>query len=356
MLGSRLLDILAHNWALLQFIVAMSAIAFVCALVLLKYVRISLNIMRTTKPPLARYPLDFEPLRGEAVGFPAFDGSRLAGMLVRAPAAAPSRGLVIFAHEFCADLHSCARYVRPLCEAGYDVLSFDFRGHGQSEGEADYTPRQWVTDRELSDIRGAIAFAGEWQRGQGRSDDVGLFGISRGACAAILAAEDCPQIRAIVADGAFSTDRVIEHLMKRWAYIFASVKFLYENHPPAFWRFLRWCMMWFARREFRCTFPSVYQSLRRMSPRPILFIHGEKDSYLPVEQSRLLYAVAGQPKSLWIVPGARHNQAAVLRPDEYALITVRFFDRYLAGIAVPASESVQAPLEPRPDPVVSAGP
>lgn len=346
MLGSRLLDILGHNWALLQFIVAMAAIAFVCALVLLKYVRISLNIMRTTKPPLSRYPLDFEPLRGEAVSFPAFDGSRLAGMLVRAPAGAGApRGLIIFAHEFCADMHSCARYVRPLCETGYDVLSFDFRGHGQSDCEPDYTPRQWVTDRELTDIRGALAFAEEWLRQQGRADHVGLFGISRGACAAILAAEENPAIRAIVADGAFSTDRVIEHLMKRWAYIFASVKFLYENHPPAFWRFLRWCMMGFARHEFRCTFPSVYKSLNRMTPRPILFIHGEKDSYLPVEQSRLLYAIAGQPKSLWIVPGARHNQAAVLRPDEYARNTIRFFDRYLAGIESPASPKAESPAE-----------
>ena len=58
-------------------------------------------------------------------------------------------------------------------------------------------------------------------------------------------------------DGAFSTDRTIEYFMKRWAYIFAKVKVVYENHHPAFWRFLRWLLFVVARREFRCTFPSV---------------------------------------------------------------------------------------------------
>jgi dipeptidyl aminopeptidase/acylaminoacyl peptidase len=67
-----------------------------------------------------------------------------------------------------------------------------------------------------------------------------------------------------------------------------------------------------------------------MSPRAMLFIHGEKDSYLPVEQSRRLFALAGQPKFVWIAPGARHNQAAVLHAEQYARITVSFFDRHLA--------------------------
>ena len=68
-----------------------------------------------------------------------------------------------------------------------------------------------------------------------------------------------------------------------------------------------------------------------MTPRPILFIHGEKDSYIPVEQSRRLYAVAGQPKLLWIAKGAKHNQAVILNGDFYSELTGGFFDRHLAG-------------------------
>src|SRR5204863_7161534 len=151
---------------------------------------------------------------------------------------------------------------------------------------------QWITDRELSDVRGAIAFVERWLEQHDLPREIGLFGISRGACAAIAAAAENPAVRALVCDGAFSTDCTIEYLMKRWAYIFATVKVVYENHPPVFWRFLRWCMLCCAAREFRCSFPSVRKAILRMTPRPMLFIHGEKDSYLPVEQSRLLYALA----------------------------------------------------------------
>jgi pimeloyl-ACP methyl ester carboxylesterase len=178
-----------------------------------------------------------------------------------------------------------------------------------------------------------VAYVTERLEQHGYARRIGLFGISRGACAGILAAAENPDIRAIVCDGAFSTDRTIEYFMKRWAYIFATVRIVYENHHPAFWKLLRWSMMHFARREFRCRFPSVRKVIQRMTPRPMLFIHGEKDSYLPVEQSRLLYALAAQPKQLWIAPGARHNQAVALHPALYANVTAGFFDRHLAELA-----------------------
>jgi pimeloyl-ACP methyl ester carboxylesterase len=263
-------------------------------------------------------------------------------MLIRAKDDMPQRGLIVFAHEFCSDMYSCARYCRPLQEAGYNILTFDFRGHGQSPCEPDYAPRQWVTDRDLDDMRGAVAFAATWLEEQSLPTRIGIFGISRGACAAILAAVEDPRIGVIAADGAFSTDTTIEYFMKRWAYIFARVKFVYENHPPIFWRFLRWSMMHFARREFRCRFPSVRKAIRRMTPRPVLFIHGEKDSYLPVEQSRRLYALAGQPKYLWVVPDARHNQAVVHHPELYAELTRGFFDQHLAGLPASRAETFDA--------------
>src|SRR5262249_18579463 len=86
-----------------------------------------------------------------------------------------------------------------------------------------------------------------------------------------------------------------------------------------------------------CRFPSVRKVLARMTPRPILFIHGERDSYIPVEQSRLLYAQSPQPKYLWIVEGAKHNHSVSIEPEEYTCRTVEFFDRYLAGLDDPAN-------------------
>ncbi len=341
------LELLSRNWALVVIASTILILMVVPTLIIMKYVRISLNIMRTTRPPLSRAPLDYEPLAGEPVGFPAFDGLPLNGMLIRGVPGVPRRGLVVFAHEFCSDMHSCGRYCRPLRDAGYDILTFDFRGHGQSPCDPDYTPRQWVTDRDLDDMRGAAAFAATWLRENDLPPEFGVFGISRGACAAFLVARENPAIRAIVADGAFSTDTTIEYFMKRWAYIFASVRFVYENHPPVFWRFLRWSMFHFARREFKTSLPSVRKAIQRMTPRPILFIHGEKDSYLPMEQSLGLYALAPQPKHLWIAPGARHNQAVIRHPEDYARLTLSFLNLHLAGeaVAVPVADPALKPAE-----------
>jgi hypothetical protein len=67
-----------------------------------------------------------------------------------------------------------------------------------------------------------------------------------------------------------------------------------------------------------------------MGPKPILLIHGEKDSYIPIAQSQALYDLAAGPKSLWIVPGAGHNKSVMVAPRTYADRVLRFFDEHLA--------------------------
>ncbi len=69
----------------------------------------------------------------------------------------------------------------------------------------------------------------------------------------------------------------------------------------------------------------------RLGRRPILFIHGEKDSYIPVIQSQALYELARGPKYLWVVPGAKHNQAIECLPREYGRRVARFFEEHLAS-------------------------
>lgn len=323
-------EVVSHNWALFSILLTVVLLVFVPVLVLLKYVRICLNIISDTSPPLSMTQLTFDRMNGEERDFYATDGVRLRGIFMHPPPGVPPRGTIIFAPEFKSDRHSCARYCRPLIAAGYDVFSFDFRGHGGSSHEHGYTARQWASDREMADMMGAVGYVEQWLEDMGRPVEIGLFGISRGACSAILCSEACPSVKAIVTDGVFSSDCTLEHLMKRWAKIFAKVRFVYENHPPEFWRFLRWCLFLTCRVKFRCTYPSVRKTLTRMTPRPMLFIHGERDSYIPVEQSRLLYALAAQPKYLWIVMGAKHNQAVDVVPNEFARRTVQFFDRYLS--------------------------
>lgn len=389
-LGSSWLHYVARNWALFSIALTVAVILVTGWLILRKYVLIMLNIIRDTPPPLAMGPCDFERIEGERVTFRAFDNLNLCGMFVwgrgvgdgsaerpadgaeRADIVGPalpeprsrSRGVVIFAHEFSSDKYSCARYCQALLEAGYDIFSFDFRGHGESSADPAYQPRQWPTEREVDDMLGAIAFVEDWLEQQGRPVEIALFGISRGAGAAILAAQHNPAIKAIITDGAFSSDTTLEYLMKRWAYIFAKVRFVYENHPPQFWRFLRWLLFRECKHKLGCVFPSVRKALKRMRPDlPILFIHGGRDSYIPVEQSQLLYKCARGPKSLWVVPGAKHNQSVVVCGDYYGKRCASFLREHYrpprpraeALGAAPAADGASPAAESAPRGGASAG-
>lgn len=330
-----MLEFLTANWALMSIAATVVLLIVIPFLILRKYVRLALNIVKDTIPTSGMVPRDFERLEGEIVAFRAFDGLRLQGMFLHS-GSDPPRGMIIFAHEFMSDMYSAARYCRGLLDAGYDVFSFDFRNHGGSTVEEGYKPLQWCTDRELDDILGAIAFVEDWLEHQGRPPELGLMGISRGGAACLLAAWHNSTVKAVITDGAFSSDKVIEHFMKRWAGIFAKVRLVYENHPPSFWRFLRWLLFRECKRKLGIRLPSARKALLGMDPRPVFLIHGEKDEYIPVDQSRILYAAASDPKFMWIVPKARHNQSAAVAPQEYAQRTAQFFDRHLANQTVDA--------------------
>jgi pimeloyl-ACP methyl ester carboxylesterase len=340
----QVLALWSFPWAAWAIALTCLSLTVFTVLLLAKYVRICLNIFVDTPPPLSMGPVDFQPLHGEIVHFRSFDGTSLRGMHLPTPNRNACKGTILFCHEYGSDMYSCARYTRPLIEAGFDVFTFDFRGHGQSSLGGKYRPLQWPSNKELEDVLGACAYLENQLASEGRSPRIGVFGISRGAGATLLAAASNPNIKAIVCDGVFSTRTTLVGLMKRWAYIFAKVKLVYENHPDAFWHALLWIMMCFAQRKLGCTFPSVRRALHHMTPRPILFIHGQRDSYLREEQTRQLQALAAEPNYLWVCEKAKHNQAVRVQPRQYALRTVAFFRRHLADENVPESE-ITSPAE-----------
>ncbi|MFT5323429.1 MAG: pimeloyl-ACP methyl ester carboxylesterase, partial [Planctomycetaceae bacterium] len=52
----------------------------------------------------------------------------------------PSRGLILFCHELGGNRWSAMSYCEGLFNAGFEILSFDFRNHGSSDKQAGYEP------------------------------------------------------------------------------------------------------------------------------------------------------------------------------------------------------------------------
>jgi len=238
--------------------------------------------------------------------------------------------VVVFCHEFGADRRSAGLYVSSLLRAGYAVLAFDFRGHGDSKNADDYVPRQWATDRELTDLETAVAYVRS--RDDLDSRRLGLFGVSRGGAVASTLASRDGGVRVLVTDGMFDTRKTLLEYMHRWVSIFADVRVVYSHLPEWVFRMYEKLTLWVSALRlgvrFLCLETAV--EVRRC---PLLMIHGADDSYIDVSHAEWLFQKARSPKDLWVVPGARHNQAALVSAAAYEKRVVEFVTQYLPVVA-----------------------
>ena len=302
--------------------IALFGLAF-WAYVVIRYMPIIVNIFEEGQ--ILRPPAIGRRLEGEEVEFEATDGTPLTGVFVKG--AKENGKTIVFCHEYGSDMHSLAKYGEFLLDRDFNVFAFDFRGHGASPETNGYEPRQWVTDKEISDTLGAIEYLKTRQDVD--SARLGVFGISRGAGSSICVASQCNAVKAVVADSAFSTELTLEKYMKKWVSIFAGPRFVYGNLPKWFWALLGLVCRRRVQRRLRCRYPSVESCARRVAPKPLYMIYGGKDTYVGMAQAKDLFRRARDPKDLWIVPGARHNESVSVAPGEYAENVAEFFEKTL---------------------------
>jgi alpha-beta hydrolase superfamily lysophospholipase len=263
--------------------------------------------MRRREPDAPTDPrqlgLDYEP-----VTFFSRDGLRLGGWFV--PAASRARGTVILCHGHAGSLDADLHYVPAFHRHGYGVLQFDFRAHGRSEGQhvsMGYLERQ--------DLLGAIDFL----RARGISK-VGVLGFSMGGAVAISTAAACPSIVGIVSDGGFGR---IEPTLQTGIQQRGIPSWLARILAAVVVRLVGW------RLSCHLSDADPVRWIGRISPRPILLIHGGRDRYVPASAVEMLYAAAGEPKELWTVPEAEHRRVDQVRPEEYITRVLAFFDSAL---------------------------
>jgi len=270
-------------------------------------------------------PDEEQVFEGEEVSFCTADGLRIAATLAR-PAGLSRPPTVVFFHEFGADRRSAGTYAGWLLEAGYAVLAFDSRGHGDSKNTDDYVPRQWATDRELADGEAALAYVRS--RADLDATRLILFGVSRGGVVATALASVDPDIAAVVTDGMFDTRRTLREYMERWVCVFGDISWLRSRLPHWVFAMYEKATMLVSELRLGVRFVELEEALVRRGC-PLLMVHGEADSYIDVSHARTLYELASPAKELWVVPGARHNQAAMVAEEDYRKRILQFIGRFL---------------------------
>ncbi len=248
-----------------------------------------------------RVPLDDDPVRHglsyEVIAFPSpLDGTTLRGWYIRAE---PPTGRAVVLVPGIDDNRLVGGIALPLAAElvadGFDVLAFDLRNQGESDGDT-----LSFGAREQDDVLGAVAAA----RALG-ARHVAVAGFSMGAASAMLAAARSPEIEALVLDSPFAdlSATLANGIRSTW----------HMPEPMVAYALLLY-------RVFSGTDPSTVvpaDAVGALATRPLLFIAGADDQAVAPTDGATMARAAGANAVYVLVPGAGHVGAYDADPAAY---------------------------------------
>jgi pimeloyl-ACP methyl ester carboxylesterase len=198
--------------------------------------------------------------------------------------------VVLYLHGNGLNVGANVEHANRFHRLGLSVFLIDYRGYGQSQGDFP-TESQVYQDAQLA-----------WdylvkKRGI-NPKQIYIYGHSLGGAIAIDLAVRHPEAAGLIVEGSFTSTRAMVDFQKG----------LYRMFPIDLLLTQR--------------FDSIAKVDRLQMP--VLFIHGTADNIVPVEMGRKLFDAAPEPKQLYIVPDAGHNNLAQFGGAEY-LQRVRHF-------------------------------
>jgi fermentation-respiration switch protein FrsA (DUF1100 family) len=239
----------------------------------------------------------------QEANFTATDGTPLSGWYLPKE---NSLAIIIYAHGLFRSRQEMVERAASLWHQGYAGLLIDLRRHGKSGGELSS-----LGYLERLDVEGAVKFIRDSL--QVKTPIVG-FGVSMGAAATLLAAADTPEIDALIIDSSFlSFETTVVHHLNLF---FGLPRFPLADELIFFTR----QMVGFKNEDF-----DMLRALDRIGDRPMLFIAGEADARMPLQDARRLVAAAEtSQKSLVVIPGAKHGASYRTNPAMYEKAVVDF--------------------------------
>ncbi len=268
-------------------------------------IRPRLKRLTQLKSPHLRNLIRRSGIAFEDVTIPSFDGTRLYGWWMSANRRGPT---AVVLHGVKKNRTDVLRAALILRRGGFNVLVFDGRGHGNSEG-------RYVTYGfyERRDVESAI----EWLVKQKKIDRgrIGLVGESMGAAIALQVAAHNPWVRAVWADSPFaSLRRVTEEFVQRVTRL-----------PGAVLNPLLWTTIQVANYRGKFDVRSVDPlALAARIKCPVHLAHGTADQVIAIAHSKAIYEALGGEKEIWFVEGARHARSIRHARLEYSSRLTRF--------------------------------
>lgn len=241
----------------------------------------------------------------EDISFITIDKLTLHGWWIPAPGSVHT---IVFLHGFHGSMDPDLKYAPSIHNAGYNILMFDFRAHGRSDGTT-----ITLGALEVQDVNAAVEYA--LKRG---SEKIGLLGFSMGGRTALLAApESNLVIRAIVSDGGpLNLTVAILHRIKEKGFPWGLRHLLCGS-------LLLGLSVRTGKNLFRIN--PVCNSTNS-SKIPILLIHAEFDHYTnSVDLQRMVRGTC-KNVTLEVIPGVGHRETDTIGVDNYLSKIIAFFN------------------------------
>lgn len=231
--------------------------------------------------PVIETTPDFFNLRYQEVWLPVVSSDqkveRIHGWWI--PATKPDAKTLLYLHGNGINIGANVAHANRFHQQGFSVLLIDYRGYGRSQGSP-------TESRVYQDA----ATAWDYLVKRHQPSKIFIYGHSLGGAVAIDLAVQHPEAAGLIVDSSFTSIADIAKLQGK------------------FWMFPIDLIL-------NQRFDSI--SKVRLLQIPVLFIHGTADLQVPAVMSQQLYAAAPEPRQLFLVSGAGHNNTAEIAGVQY---------------------------------------
>lgn len=225
-----------------------------------------------------------------------------------------SNRTMIFVHGITVSRIWSIKYIKMFYDRGWNILLYDQRRHGKSEGMFSTYGYYEKLDLDLW-----VDFVAERK---GKNSIIGIHGESMGAATALQYIDINKYADFIIEDCGFCS---LRELLMRKAKNISII--LYPFY-------------YFASLEAKLRAKFIFSDIRPIdmvekSKIPIMFIHGDKDDFIPCDMSVKMYeAKEVGDKAMYIAKGAAHARAIEVDKSSYEKEVFKFVDKVLANIEI----------------------
>ena len=242
------------------------------------------------------------------------------------------RGVLLFCHELNGNRHNVVPFLDQLLDSGFDLLTFDFRNHGQSGKTLYGQPTPWVTQSDLEDVKAAV----DYLISRNGGEEISIFGLGKGATIALCVAGSDSRVKSVVLDAPIPENRLFEkNCWELFAKAVRSPRRSFRLSASLFFRAVLHSLtcpvaaLYFAWQRFVL---GMWYGCRFVNPRPLakrvrqpmMIIHGHADSKTRADQIQAFCDRLPTRPRLWIVPASSREGHGQI-DEECSSQVARFF-------------------------------